>query len=94
MILEMYAILDKVGGFYSNPFFMASHGLARRALMETAQDMSTTVARHPADFALYYFGSMDNVTGRFELNNHPEFLCTAISLLQGTTQPDLLQEGV
>lgn len=94
MILSIYALHDRVAGYYGAPFFMGSNGEAVRAVTELARDLSTQVGRHPADFALYHLGEFDNVTGQFHIVAAPTHLVGCQSLLQ-VRQPTLpLEESV
>lgn len=86
MIVQIYAIHDRVGGFFSNPFFTTAAGLARRIAMEVANDPNTQIGRHPHDFALYCLGEFDNNTGAFQ-HTTPEFVCTCLSLIQTAPAP-------
>lgn len=90
MILDVFAIHDRQGGFYSNPFFLQSVGIARRTFAEMAADLNNQVGRYPEDFALYHLGTFDNVAGTFTLTQ-PDFICTAMALLQKPAQSQ--QEG-
>lgn len=63
MILKAFALLDTKTGGFGTPFFMHHTGLAIRAVSDLAQDMSTTVGRHPADFALCELGFFDDNSG-------------------------------
>lgn len=80
MILHVFAIHDRQGEFYSNPFFLPHAGLARRTFAEMARDPDNQVGRYPADFSLYELGTFDNVKCQFALGV-PSFICTAISTL-------------
>lgn len=81
MILEMFAIHDRMAGFYAPPFFMPAVGLARRAMLELASDPSTNIGRHPGDFSLYHLGTFNDQTGVVEMNQSATFLCGALELL-------------
>lgn len=89
MIIQVFAVLDRMAGYYGNPFFMASAGEARRAFSEVAGDMSTQIGRHPGDFALYYMGEFDNISGEFHMCP-PEHLVGAVeALARRNSQPFL-----
>lgn len=71
MQLKAFCLLDtKVQAFHA-PFFMAHVGHAIRACSELAQDMSTTVGRHPADFMLFEVGTFDDQTGSLSASATP-----------------------
>lgn len=63
MLVNAYTLHDVKAASYSPPFFAAAHGLATRMVMELAQDASTTVGRHPADFTLYCVGRFNTESG-------------------------------
>lgn len=69
MKLFVFSILDTKTGIFNTPFFMAHPGQAVRAVTDLAQDQSTTIGRHPSDYALVQVGSWDDNSGAFE--NHP-----------------------
>jgi len=88
MIVQVYALYDRVGGFYGSPFFQQTDGLAKRALFEMANDLETQIGRHPADFQLFHLGAYDNLTARFEFHQNPVMICTALSLVRRLPDTD------
>lgn len=90
MILSIYALFDRVAGFYGQPFFLHTDGEARRAVAELVRDPNTTVGRHPADYALFRVGYWDNQLGKVE-SHSPEHLVNVVSLLR--VQPELPLES-
>lgn len=76
----VFSIFDMKTGAYSTPFFMAHVGEALRACIDLGQDRSTTVGRHPADFALYKIGEFDMATGLL-IPEQPTSLGSIVSLL-------------
>lgn len=64
MIVNAYTLYDCKALSYSPPFFAAAHGLATRMIMELANDLSTSVGRHPADFTVYCVGRFDTDSGQ------------------------------
>lgn len=81
MILKAFSLLDIKVGVFNTPFFMAHTGQAIRACMELGQDMSTTVGRHPADFALCEIGVFDDQSGQLTPHLSPVQLGTVAGLL-------------
>lgn len=81
MFLVGYTVHDKKALTYGPPFWQATDGVAVRMFQELANDRSSTVGRHPADFALYRVGSYDDSTGAL-VGVQPEFVVDAISLVQ------------
>lgn len=65
MMMSCYSFLDTKSGLFSLPFYMQMDGLARRAAIDVATDLSTTPGRHPEDFVLYRLGQFDDNLGQF-----------------------------
>lgn len=63
MILRAFSLLDIKTGIFNVPFFMPHPQMAIRAVVDLMADQNTTIARHPADFALCEIGSYDDQTG-------------------------------
>jgi len=80
MILRMFAVFDMKIGSYAQPFFQASVPAAKRAFRDAAQDPQTMLAKHPADFALFYLGDFDDETGSI-VGIQPENLGLASSFI-------------
>lgn len=80
MILKAFSLLDLKTGHFNVPFFFPHTALAIRAVQDLARDQNTTVARHPADFALCDLGTFDDQSGIFA-GAHPVQLGTVLSLL-------------
>lgn len=81
MRLVMFSFLDGKTGFYSTPFFMAHVGQAVRAAIDLAEDTSTTIARHPADFSLVQLGEWDDQSGQYQPLGNPTVIGTVLSLM-------------
>lgn len=63
MILKAFSLLDTKTGAFGTPFFMHHAAAAIRACVDLGGDLSTTVGRHPADYALVEVGTFDDQTG-------------------------------
>lgn len=81
MLLQAYSILDLKTGAFNVPFFMSHEAMAVRACVDLAQDATTTVGRHPADFTLYWIGSFDDQTGYLDPMTKPQAVSTILALL-------------
>lgn len=66
MIVQAYTIYDRKALQYHAPFFAVAVGAALRTVMDLANDLQTTIGRHPADYVLFRCGSYDDATGLFE----------------------------
>lgn len=92
MKLKAFCLLDTKAGIFHVPFFMAHVGQAVRACIDLGSDLSTTVGRHPADFALCEVGAFDDQTGVLEAVP-PQQLGTVASMLpQRQPAPPLFQQ--
>lgn len=63
MITRAYTIFDVKAMAYSPPFFQLTDGLAQRLLQDLVHDQTTSMARHPSDFVLYFVGTFDDQSG-------------------------------
>lgn len=88
MNLIMFSLFDTKTGTFATPFFMNHRGAAFRAVMDVASDMTTSIGRHPADYALYELGLFDDQTGRLE-PCHPLNLGSAVQFLPSPTPAPL-----
>lgn len=79
MILKVYSLLDMKAGAFAQPFYMVHDAQAVRAVIELAGDLSTTVGRYPADFALCRVATFDDASGVF-VSGPVENLGTVASL--------------
>lgn len=80
MKLNAYSLNDKKSRTFAAPFFFHNDAQAIRALVATARDEITTIAKFPEDFDLYRIGSFDDSTGQLETLT-PEFLVNAQEIL-------------
>lgn len=81
MLLHAYSIFDVKAQIWHAPFFMVADGAAARAFSDLANDASTTIGKHPADYTLHRVGSFDDNTGRL-LSDQPVHIAHAVSLVQ------------
>lgn len=63
MLQRAYTLHDVKARVYSPPFFTHNDDLAKRMIADLLEDKNTSVARHPADFKLYWIGHFDDLTG-------------------------------
>lgn len=61
MQTHIYSVYDNKGLVYSTPFFAINDGHAVRSFSDLANDVNTTVGRHPGDFSLFCLGTFDDV---------------------------------
>lgn len=89
MILRAFAFLDTKTGAFSVPFFTNHPGNALRMAGDLANDVSTTIGRHPADYVLHQVGTFNDDTGQFDTDNINLGSCAALVVVQ----PRLPMEG-
>jgi len=93
MVTFCFAVLDRKAGFFVSPFFFPSIGQAVRAFQDLVSDSSTSISRHPGDYALFQLSSWDDATGRFENAELPLHLCDASALVPRAPVQAALFEG-
>lgn len=69
MKLHAYCVYDRKGLIYNSPFFAVSDGSAARSFSDLANDMSTTVGRHPMDYVLFRVGTFDDGNAMLQPEN-------------------------
>lgn len=92
MMLKAFSLYDTKTGTYATPFFMRHAGEALRAVTDLAQDLNTTVGRHPSDFALMQIGEFDDSTGLFQ-PQQPASLGMVVSFLPAPAAAPLFDGG-
>lgn len=86
MKLFAYCIYDRKAVIFHAPFFSHADGSAARSFADLANDRSTTVGRHPADYVLYRIGEFDDASGQL-LSEHHVHIVDALALVEH--QPSL-----
>ncbi|UDN67594.1 nonstructural protein [robinz microvirus RP_62] len=92
MVLHGYSVFDTKALVYSPPFFQSAHGAAIRMFMDLANDVNTTIGRHPADYILFHVCQFDDQTGLSTAIEPRAHLADAISLLNRPKQQSTLFE--
>lgn len=82
MLLRAYSIYDRKALQYHAPFFAVTNGAAVRSLADLANDVNTTVGRHPADFVLYCVGEYDDAKGQLIVKVPLEHIIDAQALVK------------
>lgn len=88
MKLNGYTIYDRKAQLYLSPFFAVSDGAAIRSFSDLANDLSTTIGRHPMDYVLFRNGTFDDVNGMLSADN-PQHVADANILV--TASKDLFK---
>jgi len=92
MITNAYSIFDNKALVYNVPWFQPTNGAATRILADLANDVSTNIGRHPADYVLYRIGTYDDAKAILTPIAPLEHVMDAIALVKLT--PDLFQPNV
>lgn len=71
MKLEMLAVRDAKVEAFMTPFFAQSVGAAHRAFGDEIRNAESVLAKHPEDYALFWFGTFDCLTAALELKAQP-----------------------
>lgn len=79
MMLRAFSVLDTKTGAFAIPFFVHHVALAKRMIFEAVQDERSSLAKYPADFALFAIGAFDDTKGSM-VNITPENLGSVASI--------------
>lgn len=100
MILQMFQVYDSKAKAYLPPFFLASAGLAVRAISECVTDPKHNFCKYSEDFCLYHTGSWDDLDGSIDQFKTPINLglCTSfkpvvkseLALTNSKEEPDAI----
>jgi hypothetical protein len=71
MKLLVFSVYDAAVGAFMSPFYARAKGEALRMFTDLANDASTNVGKHPADFVLMEVGEFDDRSGAFGLPVSP-----------------------
>lgn len=93
MMLRAYSIFDNKALVYNPPFFAPTNGAAVRIMADTANDMSTSIGRHPNDYILYCVGHYDDSNGMMTPYSPLEHVIDAVSLVTIKPKGDLFTNG-
>ncbi len=70
MLHKQYSVYDSKAEIYLPPFCFPTHGASLRAFKETCNDGQSSIAKHPADYTLFYIGEWDDNIGIQETVTH------------------------
>jgi len=77
MQLKIYSIRDTKSNVFNNPFYKSTHGEAERDFTSVVNDEKSMINKYPADFSLWYLGTYDSDSGRFESLPVPDMIIEA-----------------
>ena len=72
MLIRLYSVYDRVAQVYGEPFSAVNDATAVRAFTIAQSSPESMLSASPADFQLWYIGSMDNSTGDILTVGFPE----------------------
>lgn len=84
MLLHAYSLYDRKALQYHVPFFAVADGSAVRSLEDLANDLNTTVGRHPGDYVLFRVGSFDDGAGVLQPLVPAQHVTDALALVRPT----------
>lgn len=93
MMLRAYSIYDSKALVYHQPFFAPTNGAAVRMFADTANDMNTSIGRHPADYVLFCVGHYDDQVGAMTPYSPLEHIVDASALLTIKPTGDLFSQA-
>ena len=79
-MIKLYAVKDIQAGTTASPFSFQTNRDAIDGLRQVANDESTSIGKHPADFELYLLGEYDPREMMFDLQK-PELIIGAAELV-------------
>lgn len=62
MSQRIYAVKDLAINAFGNPIFVRAQGQAIRSFMDECKNTESMMAKHPADYEMYYIGEYDEET--------------------------------
>ena len=74
---EIYTIKDNKANMFNVPFYSIHKNDAVRSFTRAASDPQTNLNQFPNDFDLYYLGTFDEETSKFNLMETPQFTIAA-----------------
>lgn len=63
MLIRLYSVFDRVARVYADPFVSVNDATAARSFTLAQSSPDSMLYAAPADFQLWYLGSMDNTNG-------------------------------
>lgn len=72
MLIGLYSIYDRVAKVYADPFVSVNDATAARSFSLAQSSPDSMLYTSPADFQLWYIGSLNNHTGALVTSGHFE----------------------
>ncbi|AZL82684.1 nonstructural protein [Apis mellifera associated microvirus 20] len=80
MLLHAFTVFDSKSKSYNTPWFARSKPEAERNFVQLVKDEKSMVNQFPEDFDLFYIGTYDDNTAKFDLLETPEHMFKALTL--------------
>lgn len=80
--MKLFSVYDKKAMFFDSPFCVENGVQAARAFDQAVNDPRSTLSKYPADFALYYLGEFDSVSGAFIVSDIPRLRHEAMEFVR------------
>ena len=84
---KLFTIYDQKSKLYCAPFCFAETGQALRAFVDTVNDPSTAINKHPEDYLLYEIGSFDDSTAMCDPFTGPALVANGIEVFINPDAP-------
>lgn len=87
-MVECYGIMDKKVGSFGRPFFAKNLVEVVRGIEQELRNPESSLSLYPGDFALYQFGSFDEIEGIF-VQSRPEHKAEIMAFVTTIGKKDL-----
>jgi len=84
MLMKVVSVYDSKAEVYARPAFVATENAALRSWVDTVNDSSTPMNKHPDDYTLFVLGEYDDVKGVFLNEKTPKSLGLAREFLRSS----------
>lgn len=92
MIVNAYSIYDLKSLVFHNPFYAPTNGAALRIVQDVANDLNTSIGRHPQDYVLYRVGSYNDADGVYQTLDIREHVIDVAALITLKPTGDLFNK--
>lgn len=82
MKLRAYAVRDNAVGAFMRPMFARSDAEMTRSFMDEVNRPDSELGKHPEDYALFFVGEFDEMTGHFAVPTEPHSMGLALSYVK------------
>ena len=82
MKMVLTAVYDEKAKAFGDCFVSPSKGIAIRGFGDACKNTEGMLAKHPADYKLYFIGDYENEIGKVFCPEIPELLCSAVDFVE------------